>query len=97
MEMLALAGARHFMRYLREISRMLGSGAVIRLIIPTQRVFDPCHCFLDIFIAVKCADANETVTTFTETGPRGCNHAGFFKQEIKKFPSIPFTVYPDIR
>ncbi len=35
MEMLALAGARNFMRYLREISRLLGSGAEIRLIIPT--------------------------------------------------------------
>jgi chromosome partitioning protein len=39
MEMLALAGARHFMRYLRDISRMLGSGAAIRLIIPT--FYDP--------------------------------------------------------
>ena len=39
MEMLALAGARHFMRYLREISRMLGSGATIRLIVPT--FYDP--------------------------------------------------------
>ncbi|MEM7032754.1 MAG: ParA family protein [Chloroflexota bacterium] len=36
MEMLALAGARQFMSYLREISRMLGSGGVIRLIIPTM-------------------------------------------------------------
>jgi chromosome partitioning protein len=35
MEMLALAGARNFLRYLREISRMLGEGAAIRLIIPT--------------------------------------------------------------
>jgi chromosome partitioning protein len=35
MEMLAVAGAREFMRYLREISRMMGKGASIRLIIPT--------------------------------------------------------------
>ena len=35
MEMLALAGAKQFMRYLRTISRMLGRGAVIRLFIPT--------------------------------------------------------------
>lgn len=35
MEMLAVAGAREFMRYLREVSRMMGGGAVIRLIIPT--------------------------------------------------------------
>ncbi len=39
MEMLAVAGARQFMRYLRDVSRLLGSGAVIRLIIPT--FFDP--------------------------------------------------------
>jgi chromosome partitioning protein len=35
MEMLALAGTRHFTRYLRDISRVLGSGATIRLIVPT--------------------------------------------------------------
>jgi chromosome partitioning protein len=35
MEMLALAGMRQFMSYLRTISRILGHGAVIRLIIPT--------------------------------------------------------------
>jgi chromosome partitioning protein len=39
MEMLALAGARQFMTYLRTVSRMLGSGGVIRLIIPTM--YDP--------------------------------------------------------
>jgi chromosome partitioning protein len=39
MEMLALAGARHFFGYLRDISRLLGSGAAIRLIIPT--FYDP--------------------------------------------------------
>jgi len=38
-ELLALAGARHFFRYLRDISRILGGGATIRLIIPT--FFDP--------------------------------------------------------
>jgi chromosome partitioning protein len=35
MEMLAVAGAREFLHYLREISRILGGGAAIRLIIPT--------------------------------------------------------------
>jgi len=38
-ELLALAGARHFFRYLRNISRILGGGATIRLIVPT--FFDP--------------------------------------------------------
>jgi len=35
MEMLAVSGAREFLHYLREISRILGGGAIIRLIIPT--------------------------------------------------------------
>ncbi|MFZ1241702.1 MAG: ParA family protein [Anaerolineae bacterium] len=35
MEMLALAGARQFLTYLRSISRLLGRGAAIRLIVPT--------------------------------------------------------------
>ncbi len=39
MEMLALAGMRQFMSYLRTVSRMLGHGAQIRLIIPT--FYDP--------------------------------------------------------
>lgn len=39
MEMLAMAGARDFMRYLRDITRIMGRGAAIRLIIPT--FYDP--------------------------------------------------------
>jgi chromosome partitioning protein len=35
MEILALAGMRQFMAYLREISRVLGRGAIVRLIVPT--------------------------------------------------------------
>jgi len=39
MELLALAGANQFMEYLRTVSRTLGKGAEIRLIIPT--FYDP--------------------------------------------------------
>lgn len=39
MEMLAVAGARQFMHYLRDVSRLMGGGATIRLIIPT--FYDP--------------------------------------------------------
>lgn len=39
MEMLALAGMRQFVTYLRTLSRMLGHGAAIRLIVPT--FYDP--------------------------------------------------------
>jgi chromosome partitioning protein len=39
MELLALAGAQQFMEYLKSVSRMLGKGATIRLIIPT--FYDP--------------------------------------------------------
>jgi chromosome partitioning protein len=39
MEMLALAGAQQFLEYLKSVSRTLGKGATIRLIIPT--FYDP--------------------------------------------------------
>jgi chromosome partitioning protein len=39
MEILALAGMRQFLAYLREISQVLGQGAVVRLIVPT--FYDP--------------------------------------------------------
>lgn len=39
MEILALAGMRQFIAYLREVTRVLGRGAVIRLIVPT--LYDP--------------------------------------------------------
>jgi len=35
MEVLALAGMRQFMAYLREVTRVLGRGATVRLIVPT--------------------------------------------------------------
>ena len=35
MEVLALAGMRQFMAYLREVTRVLGRGAAVRLIVPT--------------------------------------------------------------
>jgi chromosome partitioning protein len=61
MEMLALAGARHFMRYLREISRLLGrNGASIRLIIPT--LYDPRRRVSDRVLKTLIADFGSRVT-----------------------------------
>jgi len=60
MEMLALAGARHFMRYLRDISRLLGSGATIRLIIPTM--YDPRRRVSIIVLQSLIKDFGERVT-----------------------------------
>ncbi len=60
MEMLALAGARHFMRYLRDISRLLGSGATIRLIIPTM--YDPRRRVSAIVLQSLIKDFGERVT-----------------------------------
>jgi len=39
MEILALAGMRQFIAYLRDVTRVLGRGAAIRLIVPT--LYDP--------------------------------------------------------
>jgi chromosome partitioning protein len=60
MEMLALAGARYFMRYLREISRMLGSGASIRLIIPT--FYDPRRRVSEMVLQSLIKDFGSRVT-----------------------------------
>jgi chromosome partitioning protein len=60
MEMLALAGARHFLRYLREISRMLGKGAIIRLIIPT--FYDPRRRVSELVLQSLIKDFGERVT-----------------------------------
>jgi len=60
MEMLALAGARHFMRYLRDISRMLGGGATIRLIIPT--FYDPRRRVSEMVLQSLITDFGSRVT-----------------------------------
>ncbi|MGD2206077.1 MAG: ParA family protein [Anaerolineae bacterium] len=60
MEMLALAGARYFMRYLRDISRMLGSGARIRLIVPT--FYDPRRRVSDLVLQTLIEDFGARVT-----------------------------------
>jgi chromosome partitioning protein len=61
MEMLALAGARHFMRYLRDISRMMGgTGAAIRLIIPT--FYDPRRRVSEMVLQTLIEDFGTRVT-----------------------------------
>jgi chromosome partitioning protein len=60
MEMLALAGARQFMTYLRTISRMLGRGAVIRLIVPT--FYDPRRRVSEVVLRSLTKDFGSRVT-----------------------------------
>ncbi len=60
MEMLALAGTRQFFTYLRTISRMLGKGAVIRLIIPT--FYDPRRRVSSLVLQAVTKDFGERVT-----------------------------------
>jgi chromosome partitioning protein len=60
MEMLALAGARQFMTYLRTISRILGRGAAIRLIIPT--FYDPRRRVSGLVLEALIRDFGDRVT-----------------------------------
>jgi chromosome partitioning protein len=60
MEMLALAGMRQFMTYLRMVSRMLGHGAIIRLIIPT--FYDPRRRVSDKVLEALHRDFGSRVT-----------------------------------
>ncbi len=60
MEMLAMAGARQFMTYLRQVSRMLGKSASIRLIIPS--FFDPRRKVSNIIMDSLKEDFGSRVT-----------------------------------
>jgi chromosome partitioning protein len=60
MEMLALAGARHFMRYLRDVTRLLGGGARIRLIVPT--FYDPRRRVSEMVLQSLIKDFGNRVT-----------------------------------
>ncbi len=60
MEMLALAGARHFLIYLREISRLLSSRATIRLMIPT--FYDPRRRVSEVVLQSLINDFGSRVT-----------------------------------
>lgn len=60
MEMLALAGTRQFFTYLRTISRMLGKGAEIRLIIPT--FYDPRRRVSELVLQSVIKDFGDRVT-----------------------------------
>jgi chromosome partitioning protein len=61
MELLALAGTRQFFTYLRTISRMLGKGAMVRLIIPT--FYDPRRRVSDMVLNTVTKDFGERVTS----------------------------------
>jgi len=61
MEMLAMAGARQFMTYLRQVSRMLGRSASIRLIIPS--FFDPRRKVSSVIMNMLHEDFGSRVTS----------------------------------
>ena len=60
MELLALAGTRQFFTYLRTVSRMLGKGAIIRLIVPT--FYDPRRRVSDMVLKTVTKDFGNRVT-----------------------------------
>lgn len=60
MEMLAMAGAHQFIEYLKNITRTLGKGATIRLIIPT--FFDPRRRASNKILTALQHDFGERVT-----------------------------------
>ncbi|MBN1581621.1 MAG: ParA family protein [Anaerolineae bacterium] len=60
MELLALAGTRQFFTYLRTVSRMLGKGAIIRLIVPT--FYDPRRRVSDMVLDSVTKDFGDRVT-----------------------------------
>ena len=68
MEILALAGMRQFMAYLREITRVLGRGAVVRLIVPT--FYDPRRRVSDLVLQTLRDEFPERVSAPIRTDTR---------------------------
>jgi len=80
MEMLAVAGARQFMRYLRDVSRLLGGGATIRLIIPT--FYDPRRRVSNMVLR----------TLVSEFGPR-VTHPIRIDTKLSEAPGVGRTIF----
>lgn len=106
MEMLAVAGARQFMTYLRQISRMLGRSATIRLMIPS--IYDPrrkvSKLILDglkkdfstrvthpIWIDTKLSEAPGAGQTIFEYAPRSRGASDYAKLTELVANMPPFT------
>ena len=80
MEMLAIAGARQFITYLREISRMLGRSATIRLIIPS--FYDPRRKVSKVIIDSLKKDFGNRVT-----------HPIWVDTKLSEAPGVGKTIY----
>jgi chromosome partitioning protein len=80
MEMLALAGARNFMRYLRDVSRLMGSKASIRLIIPT--FYDPRRRVSELVLQTLIQDFGSRVT-----------HAIRVDTKLSEAPGVGKTIF----
>jgi len=68
MEILALAGMRQFMAYLREITRVLGQGASVRLIIPT--FYDPRRRVSDLVLSALLDEFSDRMSHPIRTDTR---------------------------
>jgi chromosome partitioning protein len=68
MEILALAGMRQFMGYLREITRVLGRGVAVRLIIPT--FYDPRRRISDLVLQALLDEFPERISHPIRTDTR---------------------------
>ncbi len=84
MEMLALAGAREFMRYLREISRMLGGGAAIRLIVPT--FYDTRRRVSDLVLQILVKEFGSRVSPPIRVDTKLSEAPGFGKTIFEYMP-----------
>lgn len=80
MEVLALAGMRQFMAYLREITRALGRGAVVRLIVPT--FYDPRRRMSD-----------QVLQTLLDEFPKRVSHPIRIDTRLSEAPGSGQTIF----
>lgn len=79
MEMLAMSGAEQFMNYLRDIRRVLGRGARIRLLIPTM--YDP-----------RRRVSNQVISLLKDLGPR-VTHPIRIDTQLSEAPGQGKTIF----
>jgi chromosome partitioning protein len=80
MEILALAGMRQFMAYLREVTRVLGRGAVVRLIVPT-------------FYDVRRRVSHEVLQTLRDDFPTRLSHPIRTDTRLSEAPGVGQTIF----
>ena len=78
----------------REINKLLECSTSMAL---PHNLLDSGHGLSDIFETIEGADANITLATLAETGPRRADDARAGQESVEEFPGVGLPVDPNVR